>query len=141
MRPGGWDEAKQGKKGSRDAERSFHEGRGPAVGIDAGEDECARQPACRADGGRLDLLVGKTSVAGDPLRPSRLLLNCADEDLPRRIEFLFRAAESARTNPPWQRAWRLEPRRVAVPERVWVTALRACLECPLRFYLGRVLQM
>ena len=97
--------------------------------------------ACRATAGRLDVLLGKTSAAGDPLRPSRLLLRCADEDLPRRVGFLFRAAESARANPPWRRAWRLRPRRVAAPERVAVTALRAWLDCPFRFYLSRVLRM
>ena len=97
--------------------------------------------ACRARDGRLDLLFGKTSAAGDPLRPSRLLLCCADAELPRRIEFLFRPAESARVNPPWRRAWQLRPARVAVPGRVAVTALRAWLECPLRFYLARVLRM
>jgi ATP-dependent helicase/nuclease subunit B len=97
--------------------------------------------ACRAASGRLDVLLGKTSAAGDPLRPSRLLLRCADEELPRRIEFLFSAAESARANPPWRRAWRLRPARKAAPGRVAVTALRAWLECPFRFYLSRVLRM
>jgi ATP-dependent helicase/nuclease subunit B len=97
--------------------------------------------ACRAQGGRLDLLLGKTSVTGDPLRPSRLLLRCADAELPRRVEFLFGAADSARANPPWRRAWRLQPERGAAPAKVAVTALRAWLECPFRFYLSRVLKM
>lgn len=97
--------------------------------------------ACRAQGGQLDLLLGKTSAAGDPLRPSRLLLRCADAELPRRIKFLFSPVESARANPPWRRAWQLQPPRVAAPERVAVTALRAWLECPFRFYLARVLRM
>ena len=70
---------------------------------------------CRAQGGSLDLLFGKTSAAGDPLRPSRLLLRCADAELPARVEFLFRPAESARPNPPWQRAWQLSPPRVPAP--------------------------
>ncbi len=96
---------------------------------------------CRARGGRLDLLLGKTSAAGDPLRPSRLLLACADADLPRRIKFLFSPAESARANPPWRRAWQLEPPYVAPPARVAVTALRAWLDCPFRFYLGHVLRL
>lgn len=96
---------------------------------------------CRAQAGRLDLLLGKTSGAGDPLRPSRLLLRCADAELPRRVEFLFRPVESARDNPPWRRAWPLGPARVAAPGRVAVTALRAWLDCPFRFYLARVLRM
>ena len=95
-----------------------------------------REPA-----GRLDLLLGKTSAAGDPLRPSRLLLRCADAELPRRIAFLFSPAESARATPPWRRAWQLQPPRVSAPSRVAVTALRAWLDCPFRFYLSRVLHM
>lgn len=97
--------------------------------------------ACRTQGGRLDLLFGKTSAAGEPLRPSRLLLRCADAELPRRIEFLFGAAEAARATPSWQRAWPLTPPRLAPPARVAVTALRAWLDCPWRFYLARVLRM
>jgi ATP-dependent helicase/nuclease subunit B len=107
--------------------------------------------ACRVQGGRLDLLLGKTSAAGDPLRPSRLLLRCADADLPRRIAFLFSPVESGRATPPWHRAWQLHPPsfvettegrpRVAIPTRVAVTALREWLDCPFRFYLGRVLGM
>ncbi|MGA3006427.1 MAG: PD-(D/E)XK nuclease family protein, partial [Opitutaceae bacterium] len=97
--------------------------------------------ACRARSGRTDLLFGKTSVAGDPLRPSRLLLRCADEDLPARIAFLFRAPEPAQSNPAWTRAWRLAPRRRPAPEQVAVTALRDWLACPFRFYLRHGLGM
>ena len=97
--------------------------------------------ACRLEGGRLDLLLGKTSAAGEPLRPSRLLLRCADAELPRRIEFLFGGVESARAAPAWRRAWQLTPPLVAAPKRVAVTAVRAWLDCPFRFYLSRVLRM
>ncbi len=97
--------------------------------------------AGRAAAGRLDLLLGKTSAAGDPLRPSRLLLRCADAELPRRIAFLFRPVEPARATPSWRRAWQLHPPRVPAPPRVAVTALRAWLDCPFRFYLSRVLHM
>jgi ATP-dependent helicase/nuclease subunit B len=95
--------------------------------------------ACRAQSGRIDLLFGKTSIAGDPLRPSRLLLRCADAELPARIAFLFRAPEQVQSNPPWMRAWPLTPRRAAAPAQVAVTALRGWLECPFRFYLRQVL--
>ena len=94
--------------------------------------------ACRDRGGRLDLLLGKTSAAGDPLRPSRLLLHCADALLPERVRFIFRAVEADRASPPWRRAWRLRPVPAAAPGRLAVTALRAWLECPFRFYLSRV---
>lgn len=98
--------------------------------------------ASRSKGtGRLDLLFGKNSAAGDPLRPSRLLLRCADAELPTRIAFLFGAPELAQPNPPWQRAWKLRPRQVPPPARVSVTSLKAWLACPFRFYLRSVLRM
>lgn len=90
---------------------------------------------------RLDVFFGKTSAAGEPLRPSRLLLRCADEELPQRVAFLFREPESARHGLPWTRAWRVVPPRVGPPERVAVTALRAWLDCPFRFYLRHALRL
>ena len=97
--------------------------------------------ASRAAEGRLDLLVGKTSAVGDPLRPSRLLFRCPDSELPERVAALFRAPELARPSHRWTRAWQLTPRRLAAPTRVSVTALRRWLACPFRFYLGNVLGM
>jgi ATP-dependent helicase/nuclease subunit B len=96
---------------------------------------------CRANAGRVDLLFAKNSAAGDPLRPSRLLLRCRDEELPKRVGFLFRPAESMQPNPAWTRAWRLSPRREPPPPRVPVTGLRNWLACPFRFYLRHVLRM
>ncbi len=94
--------------------------------------------ACRP---RLDLLLGKTASAGEPLRPSRLLLRCADKELPQRVAWLFREVESARPSVPWTRAWRLEIPREPPPARVAVTALRRWLDCPFRFYLRHVRRM
>lgn len=112
--------------------------------------------ACsRGHQGRLDLVFGKNSAKGEPQRPSRLLLQCPDAELPARVADLFRPVEAAAAHLAWTRAWRLEPppvapqavdspgagRRVAVPTRISVTALRAWLECPFRFYLRHVLAM
>lgn len=97
--------------------------------------------ASRRDSGRLDLLFGKNSLAGDPLRPSRLLLRCTEAELPERIAFLFRAAEAERASPPWRRAWRLQPPAARPPEKLAVTALPQWLACPFRFFLGRVLRL
>jgi ATP-dependent helicase/nuclease subunit B len=96
---------------------------------------------CRREGGRLDLLFGKVSAIGDPLRPSRLLLQCADAMLPSRVEFLFREIEAGRPGPAWTRAWRLRPPAVPVLERVRVTAFRDYLQCPFRFYLRHALDL
>lgn len=97
--------------------------------------------ASRKREGRLDLLLGKTSASGDPLKPSRLLLRCEDAELPQRVEFLFKTVPASGANLAWRRAWKLQPPQVAVPPRVAVTALRAWLHCPFRFYLSRVLEM
>jgi ATP-dependent helicase/nuclease subunit B len=97
--------------------------------------------ASRTKAGRIDLLVGKTSTAGEPRRPSRLLLRCPDAELPERVERLFRHVDNAKPSLPWTRAWRLEPRVVKAPARVSVTALRDYLACPLRFYFKQVLRM
>lgn len=91
--------------------------------------------------GRVDLLYGKTSAAGDPLRPSRLLLACPDDDLPRRVELLFQPLVPSRPGLPWSRAWKLRPRRVASFTRISVTGLRDWLNCPFRFYLRHGLRM
>ena len=91
--------------------------------------------------GRLDLLLGKTNAAGDPLRPSRLLLQCPDAELPERVFRLFAAVPPAEAATAWRRTWKLRPRPVPPPERVAVTALRAYLECPFRFYLRFGLKM
>jgi ATP-dependent helicase/nuclease subunit B len=96
----------------------------------------------RAGAGRLDLLFGKASAAGDPLRPSRLLLRCADADLPARVDALFRPLQPSGAPLAWTRAWRLKPPAdTAVPSRVAVTALRDWLTCPFRFYLRHVLDL
>ena len=95
----------------------------------------------RMAGGRLDLLFGKISATGEPLRPSRLLLRCVDVELPARVKFLFREPELEGDNPAWRRAWKLSPRRAPVPTKVSVTALRGWLKCPLRFYFRNVLGM
>lgn len=97
--------------------------------------------ASRETGGRLDLLYGKTSLAGEPLRPSRLLLHCPDARLPGRVAFLFRSPDKDDKIVPWTRAWRLKPRREKPPTRVAVTGLKSWLNCPFRFYLGSVLKM
>jgi len=118
------------------------------LGLKTNEERFARDAymlaalaAARAERGRLDLLVGKVSAAGDPLRPSRLLLACDDSVLPRRVAALFRPAAAVKPARPWRRAWQLTPPAVAPPARVSVTAFRDYLRCPFRFYLKHALGM
>ena len=97
--------------------------------------------ASRRARGRVDVLLGKVSARGEPLRPSRLLLQCAERELPDRIAHLFRSLESSSALPAWERSWRLAPRRAPAPTRLAPTAFRTYLECPFRFYLKHVLKM
>jgi ATP-dependent helicase/nuclease subunit B len=97
--------------------------------------------ACRRAGGRLDLLFGKVSAIGDPLRPSRLLLQGADAALPARVKLLFRPIGAGRPGPAWTRAWRLQPPGAPRLERIRVTAFRDYLQCPFRFYLRHALDL
>ncbi|MBI5382798.1 MAG: PD-(D/E)XK nuclease family protein [Opitutae bacterium] len=98
--------------------------------------------AQRGPHGRLDLLVGKVSAAGDPLRPSRLLLLCADAELPDRVRWLFREIASVRPSLPWRRAWPLRPPPLERPlATLSVTAFRDYLACPFRFYLKHARRM
>lgn len=97
--------------------------------------------ASRRRGGRVDVLVGRCSAGGDPLKPSRLLFAGSDDDLPERVRLLFREARPAAALPAWRRPWRLQPRRTPPPTSLRVTGFRRYLECPFRFYLADVLRL
>ncbi len=109
--------------------------------------------ACREKNGRLDLLFGKRSASGDPLRPSRLFFQCEDKQLANRVEALFKEPAISGANQAWRRAWQLTiPHALTKSQeregflrhgldRVSVTGLRRWLRCPFRFYLERVQKM
>jgi ATP-dependent helicase/nuclease subunit B len=118
------------------------------LGLKTNDDRLARDSyllhalvASRRADGRVDILLGKASSAGDPLKPSRLLLQCADDELPARVRHLFRQLTSAAVLPAWERPWKLRPRRVALTGPLSPTAFRTYLSCPFRFYLQHVLRL
>lgn len=115
------------------------------LGLKSNEARLARDAyllqALAASRPRLDVLHGRFSQQGEALRPSRLLLRCADADLPARVAFLFREPPLPAANPPWRRTWRLTPPLRKASGRIGVTALKAWLACPFRFYLRHVLKM
>ena len=118
-----------------------------ALGIRHNESRMARDTCLlasiiasrEASGGRVDLLFGRIAQSGDPLRPSRLLFQCPDQELPARTLRFFEARPVASVPAPWDLAWKLRP--PALPEdspvfsRISVTAFRSYLQCPFRFYL------
>ena len=96
----------------------------------------------RRDGGRVMLLVGKRSTKGDPLRPSRLLFLCSDEELVRRAALLFGEVPREEPSPPRTISWRLRvPAGGVESGHLSITALKDYLACPFRFYLKHVLRM
>jgi len=103
----------------------------------------------RRNGGRACFVAGKTSVSGDPLKPSRLLFRCPDKALSGRAAKLFGSVTETRENHPATVSFKLNPwtgegqprRREPVRDEMSVTAFRAYLACPFRYYLGRELRM
>ncbi len=101
----------------------------------------------RRSGGRLCLIAGKTTLAGDPLRPSRLLFQCRADELPARARRLFRPLEHAARVSAAEPIFRLRPADAEPDDRILgrkvipVTALADYLACPFRFYLKHALNM
>lgn len=91
------------------------------------------------DARRVDLIFGRESVSGDPLRPSRLLFQCPVEELPDRTLQLFKNLEAQTPTAPRSIVFQLTP--AALPEenrvfkRLSPTAIKQYLACPFRFYL------
>ena len=89
----------------------------------------------------LRLGTSRFRPGGEPNRPSRLLLGCADGELPARVRRVFQAPVAARKVVPLTTPWKLrlpEPPKV---EGLRVTSFKHYLECPLRFYLSQVLKL
>jgi ATP-dependent helicase/nuclease subunit B len=93
--------------------------------------------------GRVHLIVGKTSVGGDVLTPSRLLLSASGQELARRVAQLFEEVEPADAGLAWapEDRWLWRPRAVEPKDRLSVTAIAKYLACPFRYYLERVVGM
>ncbi|MCF6313448.1 MAG: PD-(D/E)XK nuclease family protein, partial [Verrucomicrobiales bacterium] len=100
-------------------------------------------------GHEVKLLVGKLTAGGDLLKPSRLLFQCEDADLPRRALNLFaedaKKSKSERALPAWNLSWKLEvpfDREYLMekkPQSLSGTTFSAYLSCPFRFILKRLL--
>jgi len=102
----------------------------------------------RSNDGRICFVVGKTNAQGDPLKPSRLLFRCCDEQLPTRAKQLFGHGASHQEDAAFQVSFKLRvqpPNDVATsainPNQISVTAIRDYLACPFRYYLSHVLGM
>ncbi len=102
----------------------------------------------RRTAGKTLFLVGKTSAAGDPLKPSRLLFRCPESELATRAAALFAAVEEHEPHHASTISFALDPvaplggnSPAHALQKLSVTAFRSYLACPFRFYLQRVLRM
>lgn len=104
--------------------------------------------AMRRQNGRVVLLTGKTSPEGDPLKPSRLLFRCPDEQLAERAGFIFKEVEEKTQRPPFTVTFKLNPAaslparpKPLLPAELHATQFRDYLACPFRFFLKHILKM
>ncbi len=97
----------------------------------------------RRENGRVDLIVGKSSLGGDVLMPSRLLLTAKGKTLAEHVQQLFAEVEPADSGVAWhlEDHWKWQPRVVEPKSRMSVTAFSKYLACPFRYYLQRVVGM
>jgi len=97
--------------------------------------------------GRTCFMAGKCSMNGDPLKPSRLLFRCPDDQLPQRAKMFFDKKKNVLPHPPAELIFKLNPARagrsdlIITDRQINVTALAGYLQCPFRFYLSQVLGM
>ena len=111
----------------------------------------------RRASGRVDILLVRRNQGGDPMRPSRLLLCCQDQQLPGRVRHLCRDVEIEGTAASWEPGFQLvpnAPRRhedadrdedqgvgpfaLRSIERLSVTGFKRYLQSPFHFYLERL---
>lgn len=90
---------------------------------------------------KLRCFLPKRAADATPLKPSRLLLRCPDEQLPARVRHVLAAAPSPKAAPPRREPFLLRIPEVPPPDSVAVTDFSVYLKCPLRYYLSRVLRM
>lgn len=99
----------------------------------------------RQTDGEVHIYCSKTTVGGDPQKPSRLLLMGEPENLARRALLLFREIPDQTTCQHRQADWLLKPMSPRKPSKhpkhISITALRDYLDCPFGYYLKRMCQM
>lgn len=99
----------------------------------------------RREHGRLDLLVAQHDTESVPMRPSRLLFQCPDDQLAGRTLSLFEATQPSSSPLARTVAWQLKPQLPPPDHRIYqsisVTDFKSYLFCPFHYYLKRGLGM
>lgn len=94
----------------------------------------------RRERGRVDVLACRFSREGEPLFPSRLLLRCPPDELPKRVRRVLEGNPSPpRRQPAATDSFplRIGPLRWEREKKLSITALRDYLSCPFFFFLRR----
>ena len=96
--------------------------------------------------GSVAVVTAQVDPAGEPCRPSRVLLHAAADSLPARVGCLIKEKPDVPSlaTPPWSRGdWLIQPRPGTIRNKVWdhlsPSTLRQYLACPTRFYFMKVL--
>jgi len=138
--------------GSRSADPLLPESLRAALGLEDNAQRYARDlyllHAVTRSRPTTTLVAGRRSAVGDPLLPSRLVLACAGDTMAARIN-AFYDETPAPVAPPLIRPGRDDELGLLIPpppegagdqiDSLSVTAFRAYLACPYRFYLRYVL--
>ncbi len=100
--------------------------------------QLATLQASRKQSGSLEIYLAKFKVSGEPMLPSRILLQGLREELPGRVEYLFGDVEDQRSRSAWEcpEGLKLRP-QVPDLQKMSVTAFSSYLKSPLLFVLGR----
>lgn len=98
--------------------------------------------------GRVDAVIARFNDAGEARKPSRLLMRQTGEQLAAVVSHLFDESPSEVVNRgAWERDWTLKLPEVEniyskdPPNSISPSAIKDYLDCPLRFYLKRLLKM
>jgi len=80
----------------------------------------------------------KYSALGDPLKPSRLLLQVPAKSLAKRVKYCFSGEPASLLGQPWERDWSLKVNKKRYQQGLSATKIASYLACPFRFYLNTV---
>ncbi len=95
----------------------------------------------RKESGKVVSFFLKTGLQGDPLKPSRLLLQVPTEELPERVMHCFSGHFFSIPALPWERDWKLTAPQSPAISKLSPSSIKDYLQCPFRFYLKHVLRM
>ena len=95
----------------------------------------------RNSSGRLSIIVPARRGDASPAAASCLLFQCPDQALAPRVKALFSWGVDSRKNLPFGPSWTLKLPVIELGDVISVSALKAYMECPFRFYLSRVMRL